>query len=62
MRSKKKLKLDALSSNELEDKEANQISGGIVICPCICICNAYFDKVYSRVDVKYFNQENVFEL
>jgi len=49
MKTEKKLKLDALSSNELENKEANQIRGG-GICGCICTCYTIDERIYVRIE------------
>lgn len=49
MKKKRKLKLDTLSLNELENKEANQVMGGIV-CTCRCYCNDYSEKSYTSWD------------
>jgi len=62
MKKEKKLKLDTLSSMELESKEANQITGGILpypICSCICYCNDSSERIYLRVDLKYINQVEI---
>jgi len=49
MKTRKKLKLDSLNLNELENKEANKVVGGIV-CTCRCYCTAYNEKSYSSWD------------
>ncbi|RPH30737.1 MAG: rSAM-modified peptide [Bacteroidales bacterium] len=48
MKTSKKLKLDTLSSNELENKEANQIKGGQPICRCFCFCDTTTVKISER--------------
>jgi natural product precursor len=53
MKTKKKLKLDALSSNELENKEVNQIRGG-GICGCYCTCLIIDERTYARTEERNY--------
>ncbi|NOU15956.1 MAG: rSAM-modified peptide [Bacteroidales bacterium] len=53
MKTKKKLKLDALSSNELENKETNQIRGG-GICGCYCTCYTIDERIYTRIEERSY--------
>ena len=52
MKKVKNLKLDTLSSNELANKEANQIRGGSAICPCLCTCPSTEERIFIRMDEK----------
>ncbi len=51
----KKLKLDMLSSNELENKEVNQIKGG-EICYCYCECISLDDRFTVRADDRIYTR------
>ena len=57
MKTMKKLKLDTLSSNELANKEANQIIGGVTYCSCYCSCYSIDDRFLTRVDDRVFIRE-----